>query len=101
MRIAYATLLPQTEDRARFLRHPLASGYLCCYAHRARGDRDEHDIAQPDELFPLQDTTEIAVRVLRSAPHLVALTVYVWNHVEVASLCRQLRTVDPFVKIVI
>jgi radical SAM superfamily enzyme YgiQ (UPF0313 family) len=79
----------------------LAAGYLSSYADSCRGGRDVHDVVQPDELFELMDSNEIVTRLLQRSPELVALTVYVWNHTEVAEVGRHLRAANPAVGIVI
>lgn len=103
MRIAYTTLLPrEIEDAHRFLRPPLTAGYLAAYADKHRRGRDEHDIVDTIELEDLNaDSKRITRRMLKNDPQIVALSVYVWNHFEVADVCRQIRAVNPSVKIVI
>lgn len=102
MRIAYATLLPQKiEKLERFLRPPLTAGYLCAYADKHRNGRDEHDIVDTTELVTFEDLSAVSRRLLHKDPDVVALTVYVWNHEEVADVCRNVRRLKPDVKIVL
>lgn len=103
MRIAYATLLPrEIDDAHRFLRPPLTAGYLAAYADKHRHGRDEHDIVDTLELDHFNgDSKRIARRMLKNDPQLVAFSVYVWNHYEVAEVCRRIRSVNTDVKIVL
>jgi len=103
MRIAYATLLPrEIEDADRFLRPPLTAGYLAAYADKHRHGRDKHDIVDTIELDDFNgDPKRITLRMLKNDPQVVALSVYVWNHYEVADVCREIRAENPGVKIVL
>src|SRR5712692_3536081 len=102
MKIAYATLLPDdVEEPDRFVRPPLTAGYLCSYSSIHRHDRDEHDIVNTTELDALPDLDAVASRMLKTDPLIVGLSVYVWNHVEVAEVCRKLRRLEPTTKIVL
>jgi radical SAM superfamily enzyme YgiQ (UPF0313 family) len=102
MNIAYATLLPRSMDDAwRFLRPPLAAGYLTTYAKAHRGERDLHDIVDTTELDELRHLGPIAERLVRHRPDVLGLTVFVWNHVEVANVCRKVRRLAPRTRIVL
>jgi radical SAM superfamily enzyme YgiQ (UPF0313 family) len=102
MNIAYATLLPRSmHGDFRFLRPPLAAGYLTTYAKAHRGDRDLHDIVDTLELHKLRHLGPIADRLLRHQPDVLGLTVFVWNHVEVANVCRKVRRLAPRTRIVL
>lgn len=90
MRIAYANLLPEGGDD-RFLRAPLAAGYLATYVAAHRGAADAHDVIPTDD-FALAGTARTATDVLlRSDPELVALSVYVWNVGPVGKAIDELR----------
>src|ERR1043165_3975924 len=102
MRITYATLLPEEiEEPERFLRPPLTAVYLCAYADKHRNGRDEHDIVDTTELATFEDLNAVAQRMVLKDPDLLALSVYVWNHREVAEVCRHVRRLNPAVKIVL
>jgi radical SAM superfamily enzyme YgiQ (UPF0313 family) len=102
MRIAYATLLPtDAHEPDRFVRPPLTAGYLASYSSAHRRGPDNHDIVEATELDALPDLNAVASRMLESDPQIVGLSVYVWNHVEVAEVCRRIRHLAPTVKIVL
>lgn len=94
MRIAYAALLPPKASR-RFNRPPLFAGYLASYVARHRLDKDLHDIVNAPELRSLPTLRRVAARLLAVDPHIVALSVFVWNHKQVAKICRILRRLSP------
>lgn len=102
MNIAYSTLLPREIDEPeRFMRPPLTAGYLCSYSSVQRPGRDEHDIVDTEELAALRTSEAVASRLLRSDPDVVGLSIYVWNHCEVAEVCSAVRHLKPSVRIVI
>ena len=92
MRISYAVVQPVgLADDTRFLRPALSSGYLAAYLTARRGDRDQHDIVSADELQSCHSPTEVAARLQRDDPQLIALSVYVWNRDAVAEVIDVLR----------
>ena len=102
MRVCHATLIPlDTTNRHWFLRPPLTAGYLTAYADAHRPERDEHDIVDTVELAALPVAEAIAERLLRTDPEIIALSTYVWNHAEVASVCSRIRALAPRVHIVL
>ena len=90
MRIAYANLLPEGGDD-RFLRAPLAAGYLAAYVAARRGAADAHDVVATDDLALAGSTIETTEMLLRSDPEVVALSVYLWNVEPVKRALDQLR----------
>jgi radical SAM superfamily enzyme YgiQ (UPF0313 family) len=100
MRICYAAVLPSKSDW-RFVRPPLFAGYLAAYASLHRSGLDEHIIIDPTEMKRLGRVTEIAKHIINQQPELVALTVFVWNHLRVAELCNLLKRAIPRVRIVL
>lgn len=102
MRIAYATLPPDLVDtEPRFIRPPLAAGYLAAYATRSRGTIDTHDIVTAADLLKCQNPAEITERLLRTDPHLVAITSYVWNRTLTYQVIRMIRSLSKSVRIAI
>ena len=102
MRIAFATLLPlEIAELNRFLRPPLTAGYLCAYAEKHRPGQDQYDIVDTTELVDIDGLLAVAKRMLQTDPQIVAFSVYVWNHCEVAEVCRHVRRLKPEVKIIV
>src|ERR1044071_729054 len=96
MNVTYATLLPRKiPSRSRFLRPPLAAGYLAAYASTKRSRRDQHDLVDPLELEQLSTTSAIGTRLLVNDPQVIALSVYVWNKHEVSEVTRHVREIKP------